>query len=211
MSNKDKIMDAATELFHLYGYDGTSIDMLIKKAGVSKSNFYYYFEGKEELGLSVLTKLADDQIREFSEIMQTDRNPVEQVLEAYKMLIFSHQSLLDQPIYPGSFFGNITLEQSSINEKFRLVLDKYFQECEALVEEWLKRGVEQGFFKEDINPKELARFMVSQFEGSILLAKAKKSLSPLEDMVWQGKHLLFKDEWMHLTDEWIRLTSETES
>ncbi|MYE60594.1 MAG: TetR/AcrR family transcriptional regulator, partial [Candidatus Dadabacteria bacterium] len=53
MSNKDKIMEAATELFHFYGYDGTSIDMLIKKGGVSMSYFYYYCDGKEELGLSV--------------------------------------------------------------------------------------------------------------------------------------------------------------
>lgn len=211
MSNKDKIVEAATELFHLYGYDGTSIDMLIKKAGVSKSNFYYYFESKEELGLDVLTKLADDKVRELSEIMQAGLNPVDQLMEAYKMVVFSHQNLLEQPIYPGSFFGNLTLEQGSINEKFRLVLDKYFQGCAALVEECLRRGIEQGFFKEDVNPKGLARFSVSLFEGSILMAKAKKSLSPLEDTILQGKNLLFKDEWMHLTDDWIRLTSETET
>ena len=208
MSNKDKIMDAATELFHLYGYDGTSIDMLIKKAGVSKSNFYYYFEGKEELGLSVLTKLADDHIRQFSEAMQTDLNAHEQLMEVYKRVVASHRNLLKQPIYPGSFFGNITLEQSSINEKFRSVLDRYFQECEDLVEEGLKRGMEQGFFKEDINAKDLARFMVSQFEGSILLAKAKKSLTPIKDVIWQGRHLLFRDEWMHLADEWMHLIEE---
>lgn len=99
--------------------------MLIKKAGVSKSNFYYYFEGKEELGLSVLTQLAEKQIREMSEIMQTDLNPVEQFIECYKKAFSSHHHLFEQPISPGSFFGNITLEQSSINEKFRSVLDKY--------------------------------------------------------------------------------------
>lgn len=209
MSNKDKIMEAATELFHLYGYDGTSVDMLIKKAGVSKSNFYYYFEGKEELGLSVLTKLADHQIREFSEVMQSDLSAHDQFMELYKKVIASHRNLLEQPIYPGSFFGNIALEQSSINEKFRSALDKYYQECEALVEEGLRKGVEQELFKEDINPKELARFMVSQFEGAILLAKAKKSLSPIEDIVRQGKNLLLKDEWMYLADDCLRLINKT--
>ena len=209
MSNKDRIMEAATELFHLYGYDGTSIDMLIKKAGVSKSNFYYYFEGKEELGLSVLTKLADEHVRNFSEAMQTDLNAHEQFMEVYKMSFASHSNLLKRPIYPGSFFGNITLEQSSINEKFRSLLDKYFQECEALIEEGLRRGVEQGFFKEDIDPKELARFMVSQYEGAVLLTKARKSLSPIKDVIRQGKYLLFRDEWMHLADDWMRLIDET--
>lgn len=209
MSNKDRIMEAATELFHLYGYDRTSIDMLIKKAGVSKSNFYYYFESKEELGLNVLTKLADNRIRELSEVMQSDLNAVEQLMECYKRVIASHRSLFERSMYPGSFFGNLALEQSSINERFRSVLDKYFRECEALVEECFKRGVKEGFFKEDLDPKALARFMVSQFEGAILLAKAKKSLSHVEDTIWHAKDLFLKDDWMHLVDDWMRLTRET--
>ena len=209
MSNKDKIMDAATELFHLYGYDGTSIDMLIKKAGVSKSNFYYYFEGKEELGLSVLTTFVEKQIREVSEIMQADLNPVEQFLNCYKRAFLSYHSLFKQPIYPGSFVGNLTLEQSSINEKFRSVLDEYYQQCEALVESCLLRGIEEGFFHEDLNPKELARYFVSQFEGAVLLTKARKSLSPIKDVVIQGKKLLLKDEWTHLADEWMALLDES--
>ena len=201
MSNKNKIVEAATELFHLYGYDKTSIDMLIKKAGVSKSNFYYYFEGKEELGLGVLTKLADDQIREFSEIMKSDLNPVEQFIECYKRAVSLQRGLLEQTIYGGSFFGNMSIEQSSVNEKFRSVLEKYFQECETFIEECLRRGMEQGFFYEDIDPREVARFTLSHFEGAILLAKVKKSLSPIEDTIKQGKRLILKEEWMHLADE----------
>ncbi len=200
MSNKDKIMEAATELFHTYGYDGTSIDMLIKKADVSKSNFYYYFEGKEELGLAVLTKLADSQIRQFSEILQSDLNPVEQLLESYKGLISSHRDLFSRPIYPGSFFGNLALEQSSINEKFRLVLDKYFQETETLLEGHLRKGIEQGFFNEDIDPSAVATLMVSQFEGAVLIAKTKKSMHPIEEAMRGGKRLIVKEEWLHLLE-----------
>lgn len=44
MNNKDKITETAYELFRSFGYNGTSIDMLIKTAGVSKGNFYYHFE-----------------------------------------------------------------------------------------------------------------------------------------------------------------------
>ena len=200
MNNKDKIMEAATELFHIYGYDGTSIDMLIKKAGVSKSNFYYYFEAKEELGLEILTKLADSQVSEFSKIMQTDLNPVEQLLECYKRLVSSHRDLLSQPIYPGSFFGNMALEQSSINEKFRFVLDKYFRECETLLEGHLRKGVEQGCFNEDIDPPALATLIVCQFEGAILMAKTKKSMYPIEEAMRESRRLIIKEEWWHLLE-----------
>ena len=61
MTNKDKITETAYELFRSFGYNGTSIDMLIKTAGVSKSNFYYYFESKEELALKILGIHVDYQ------------------------------------------------------------------------------------------------------------------------------------------------------
>ena len=201
MSNKDKILEAATELFHLHGYDRTSIDMLIKKAGVSKSNFYYYFEGKEELGLSILTTLADNQIRELSEIMESDLNPVEQILECHRRTVSLHRNLLGQDIYGGSFFGNLALEQSSVNEKFRSVLEKYFQESEALIEGSLRRGIEQGFFRDDIDPGDASRFLHSQIEGAVLMAKIKKSLSPIEDVMKVGHRFFLKEEWLHLMDE----------
>ncbi len=201
MSNKDRILDAATELFHIYGYNGTSIDMLIKKAGVSKSNFYYYFEGKEELGLNVLTKLADGQVRKFSEIVETDLNPVQKLVECYKSLVSSHRDLFERTIYPGSFFGNMALEQSATNEKFRFVLQKYFEECEILVERCLEEGIEQSFFNEKLDPKRAAGLMVSQFEGAILVAKAKRSIYPIEEALRESKKLIIKEQWLHLADE----------
>ena len=64
------------------------------------------------------------------------------------------------------------------------------------------------FFYEDLHPKELARYLVSQFEGAVLLTKAKKSLSPIKDVIIQGKKLLLKDERMHLADEWMDLIDQ---
>ena len=73
----------------------------------------------------------------------------------------------------------------------------------------IQEAVEQGFFYEDLEPKELARYFVSQFEGAILLTKAKKSLSPIKDVILQGKKLLLKEEWAHLADGWMNVTGET--
>ena len=42
-------MDAALELFVTYGYQGTTISQIAKKASVSKGLLYNYFKSKEEL------------------------------------------------------------------------------------------------------------------------------------------------------------------
>ncbi|MDT7576513.1 MAG: hypothetical protein QOH17_2846 [Pseudonocardiales bacterium] len=43
------LLDAVVQVFNERGYDGTRMEHLAKAAGVSKSAFYYYFTGKEEL------------------------------------------------------------------------------------------------------------------------------------------------------------------
>lgn len=47
--NKKRIMDTASTLFVEKGYNKTSINDIVKKAGMSKGGFYNYFDSKESL------------------------------------------------------------------------------------------------------------------------------------------------------------------
>ena len=58
---KNEILDAAQELFLTQGYEKTSVDNIIKKVGVAKGTFYYYFKSKEDL-LDKLVKRMTDKI-----------------------------------------------------------------------------------------------------------------------------------------------------
>ena len=46
---KNQIMEAAWELFLEKGYENTTVNDIIKKAGTSKGGVYYYFKANEEL------------------------------------------------------------------------------------------------------------------------------------------------------------------
>ncbi|MDE7172632.1 MAG: TetR/AcrR family transcriptional regulator, partial [Oscillospiraceae bacterium] len=52
---RNDILFSAKMLFGEYGYSSTSMDKIAKKAGVSKSNLYNYFEKKEDI-FEALTK-----------------------------------------------------------------------------------------------------------------------------------------------------------
>lgn len=52
--SREKLLEAAKELFGRQGYQATSVDQLLEAAKVSPSNFYYHFKGKEELALEVI-------------------------------------------------------------------------------------------------------------------------------------------------------------
>ena len=55
--NRGVILDAALEVFSRHGYRGATLDQIASDAGLSKPNILYYFEGKEDIHLTLLNKL----------------------------------------------------------------------------------------------------------------------------------------------------------
>lgn len=55
---REKIVDAAWKLFREQGYGDTTINDILKEAGISKGTFYYYFRSKDDL-LSTLSEILD--------------------------------------------------------------------------------------------------------------------------------------------------------
>jgi len=113
-TSKDKIVKSARDLFHLYGYKNTSIDDILKSAGVTKSNFYYHFKSKEELGLLILERrIKEYEIKYLSDTLgDTSISPEKRLKNYYKKVTSFHKELNCKRGCP---FGNLTLEMSDIN------------------------------------------------------------------------------------------------
>lgn len=46
---RNEILDAAGELFVLQGFDGTSTNEILEKAGIARGTLYYHFKSKEDI------------------------------------------------------------------------------------------------------------------------------------------------------------------
>jgi len=66
---RDRVLDAAVELFALRGYDGTSVAQVIDRAGLTKGGFYHHFSSKEELLYEVYGDLISRQLDAMEEIL----------------------------------------------------------------------------------------------------------------------------------------------
>jgi len=58
-STREVVIEAATRLIHLQGYQKTSIDDVLSASGVGKGNFYHYFKSKEDLGYAILDRVVE--------------------------------------------------------------------------------------------------------------------------------------------------------
>ena len=177
-TSKEKIIESALELFHARGFQSTSVDDILKTTGVTKSNFYYHFRSKEELGLLVL----DIRIREYENLFlkkilsEKETSPKMRLRHYYREQISYYRKLNYKKGCP---FGNLALEMSDINENFRLKLSSFFNQWQKALEKCIKEGMKQKEFRDDISPKSISQLILSQIEGSILLMKTQGSVNPL--------------------------------
>ena len=56
---RDRLLDAAIELFYRHGFAAIGIDRVIATAGVTKSTFYKHFEGKDDLMVAAVEQRDD--------------------------------------------------------------------------------------------------------------------------------------------------------
>ena len=66
--NREKILEAALDVFSNLGFRAATVDQIARAAGMSKPNLLYYFSGKEDMQLGLLDRLLDiwlDPLREM--------------------------------------------------------------------------------------------------------------------------------------------------
>ncbi|MST68545.1 TetR/AcrR family transcriptional regulator [Clostridiales Family XIII bacterium RF-744-FAT-WT-3] len=86
---KEKIIDAAWELFQEVGYENATVNDIIKKSGTSRGAFYHHFRAKEDL-LFQMAWYFDQGYEGWLENQPEDQNPITTL---YKFLIFTLESV----------------------------------------------------------------------------------------------------------------------
>src|SRR5512135_1950358 len=115
---------AARESFYRSGYLATSVDALLQQAGVSKSNFYYHFRSKEDLGVAVLlTRWTEFEHTLEGTLRRRDAEPRERLRAFLDDLVQAQAHLVG---HGGCPFGNLVAEMADQSDKFRCLLSELF-------------------------------------------------------------------------------------
>lgn len=78
-SSREVLADAACELFLEQGYDATSIVDITRRAGVSRSSFFNYFEAKP----SILWFVFDEHVAKLEAALAAGQQPLAQALAGF--------------------------------------------------------------------------------------------------------------------------------
>ncbi|AXS41734.1 HTH-type transcriptional regulator RutR [Breoghania sp. L-A4] len=76
--NREKILEAALEVFSSYGYRGSTIEQIASAAAMSKSNLLYYFRSKKLIYTAVLEHILDEWLAPLR-TLEVDGDPAEEI------------------------------------------------------------------------------------------------------------------------------------
>ena len=75
-------MEIATKHFAKHGYSGTSLEQVVKDAGVTRGALYHHFTDKHELFRLVCHKMQTESVKEIKAAIASASNPWEAFINA---------------------------------------------------------------------------------------------------------------------------------
>lgn len=110
-STRDRILEAATNLFLAQGVDSTSVAELCRAAGVSNGSFFHHFPTKEELALEITIVLRREYWDYLLAVMEPCTDPMEGVAAVIRAA-FEYQRKFPQRYELGRSYGAVWMRDA---------------------------------------------------------------------------------------------------
>ncbi|GEM65721.1 MULTISPECIES: TetR/AcrR family transcriptional regulator [Sphingobacterium] len=162
-ATRHTILEKAFEIIYTKGYQTTSIDEIIATTKVTKGAFYYHFKTKDEMGLAIINEILKPTMQnDFIKPLQNAKNPTQEIYDMTKAL------LLENPLLKleyGCPAGNLTQEMTPWNAAFGKALSELILEWQQTIENSIKSAKENGTIRENVDPQQVAYFIMSGYWG----------------------------------------------
>jgi AcrR family transcriptional regulator len=180
IESKKRILTASIKIFSEYGYKGTSMRMIARRANISVGGLYLYFKSKDDLCLTLMKTRLEDLAYQTREALKDVRDPAEAMRTFLTFRLNyarEHRELiLALGRDPGFDFG-IDVKR------------KFFRQQREVIEGIVKKGIASGKFRK-FNTKEAAKVIFSLVRGFIasLVIEPDALFSPEEccDLILNG-------------------------
>lgn len=183
-NTKQRILDAAVELFNKNGVQNITSRHIATEMGISYGNLDYHFKNKEVLLLAIYKQMRDEMSDSYS-----SADPTMVSFEQIHRLLLHLESFQ----YKFRFFNLDVLEISRSYPKINRLLKNTFRVRKQQMTDMLKKAMEDGFFiktAEDnidqllLSIRIIITFWLSQ-EELLSDSNSKNKNSGMSAQIWQ--------------------------
>lgn len=174
------IMEGALNVFGEKGYDSTTISDICRAAKISDATLYEYFSSKEDVLFSIPELYTKKELERMLEV----NHYIHGAKERMRVIIQSYLEFYENnPLYTSVVLLTLKGNKNFIKAPAYAVIRK----ASRTVVDTFKEGVEEGVFRDDIDPY-IVRNMVMGFIEHLtiqwLLIGRPKSISDYRDTIF---------------------------
>lgn len=187
---QNDILNVAEKLFFKKGYDDVSMNDIAKEVGLGKSTLYFYFNSKEELffavalrGIRILSEMIEDAVQKektnikklsaFKEVYNRFTKKYPGYYWTYKYFQSGRFDLIhtidisaeENEKQEKKLKTQVSSQSNSQNNPYLMEILKLRHEIFSVVYNIIKKGIDEGSFRPDINPAETAVILTIITEG----------------------------------------------
>ncbi len=178
--DRDEVLHRAMELFWTRGYEGTSIQDLVKHMRINRQSMYDTFGDKHTLFLQSLDRYREIQSRKVFAVLERPGSVKKNLRQLFEEVVARALSAEGRR---GCFVGNSMSELAGRCKATANRTCNSVASAEKLFRRALERGREQGELPRVRDTRAVARFLYSNLQGLLLLAKATRDRKLLSDVV----------------------------
>jgi AcrR family transcriptional regulator len=136
---RGQILDTAEDVFAKHGFDGTTIDDIAQRAGLSKGAVYWYFKKKDDLIAGLLDRVFRRSVEALRGIASEGGTVRDRLLCSGEQISRDYQSLSRLMPIALEFYG-IALRRRSVRKHLAKLYDELLSIFTPLIEEGIRSG-----------------------------------------------------------------------
>ncbi len=173
----DRILDVAERLVQTRGYNGFSYADVAGELGITRAALHYHFAGKAELGTALVARYTN-RFEEALRKADADLADAPRRLDAYVQLYI-------EVLRRGRMClcGMLAAEFQTLPKSMRTTVEDFFARNESWLTGVLESGLRDGSLRLDGSADEVARIVVGELEGAMLIARLHNDADGFEAAV----------------------------
>ena len=170
-----RIIAAAADLMYVRGVGATTLDDVLAASGVSKSQLYHHFGGKDPLVRAVIEHMGE-------RVMERERNALGRVSTIRGLRRWRDALVQANALHHGAYgcaLGSLASEVADHDDVARRALSQLFTEWQALLARVLRRLQDSGSLPPEASIDQLATGLMGALQGGYLLAQTARDVTPM--------------------------------
>lgn len=176
----DIALEKAMRVFWDQGYQGTSIEDLMKAAGVKKQSLYAAFGDKRSLFLKCLNLYTRQTLAMVQAIVNESDSPLEGIT---RVMRYASRPVDPQDCPAGCLMANTALELGQQDPEVAEEVRRMFRGFEKVLTTAVRRAQEEGEIRRDVDCAVVGQSLANTINGIRILEKTGASRQQVRAVV----------------------------